>query len=361
MSGISQDRALGAGADMAAWARNLAAVTPSLCAAIYPLLLRHFHAAMTPAGGSTVMEVAGMEVAGMDVVGAVVFMALAFSVPALGFVFARRDAGVARPTAFQVRARRLAYLTIGVPPLYVLWGVLNGFADKPVSTEGAWAVVWVALSLILSLGAGSAPAAPVSASKTTARLRVVHGIAGATVLVFIAFHLSNHMFALGGQGAHTAVMEAGRKIYRLPVVETVIVALLLGQVAGGLTLAWRWSAVPADVYRVFQIASGVYLACFILCHLNSVLIGARLVWDIPTDWAFMTSAPLGLLRGGAHLVPHYGLGVFFVLGHLASGLRHVLLTHGFNRMMVNRAWGACLAVSLVIASAIMAGLCGVTL
>ena len=336
--------------------RKVLDLAPLFAAAAYPFLLRGFHAAMDwQASGPTPGRI----------VGAAFFMALACGVCALGLVFALRTAGLARPTAFQIKARRLAYLCIGVPPLYVWFGVVKGFADLPVATEWAWAGVclvgasWVVASSTADTAArASASSTPSLSPKTIGQLRVAHGIAAATILAFIAFHLANHMSALNGQDVHAAMMDVGRKVYRTPAVEVILVVLLLLQVAGGFTLAWRWSAAPADIYRVVQIASGVYLGCFILCHLNTIFIGARLVWDIPTDWDFMTSAPAGLLHSPGHLIPHYTLGVFFVLGHLLSGLRHVSLTHGLNRTMVNRAWATGLAVSGMIAVAIMAGLCG---
>jgi hypothetical protein len=363
MSDVSQNHALHADGETSApaWVRNLAELSPSLAAAAYPFLLRGFHAGMTwSENGPTLL----------NMVSAAVFMALAFAVPAMAFVFAYRKAGIARPTAFQVKARRLAYLTVGVPPLYVLFGVLDTFAGKPVSPEWAWAFVWVAGCLWASASgpasqvpvqAAKSPAAPSHGSKAIGKLRVGHGIVAAIVLAFIAFHLANHMVALNGPEAHAAVMDAGRKVYREPAVEIILVTLLLLQVAGGVTLAWRWSALPADIYRVFQVASGAYLACFILCHLNSIFVGARLIWEIPTDWAFMTSQPTGLLHSAGSLLPHYTLGVFFVLSHLISGLRHVSLTHGLNRIVVNRLWGVGVAMSMIIAVTIMAGLCGATL
>jgi hypothetical protein len=36
------------------------------------------------------------------------------------------------------------------------------------------------------------------------------------------------------------------------------------QVAVGVRLAWHWSSLPVDAYRVFQIGSGVYLAAFVV-------------------------------------------------------------------------------------------------
>jgi hypothetical protein len=64
-------------------------------------------------------------------------------------------------------------------------------------------------------------------------------------------------------------------------------------------------------------------------------------------------------HGAIRLLPHYALGVFFVLSHLASGLRVVLIAHGVDRRAANRIWGTGVAISAVISAAIIAGMCGV--
>ena len=87
-----------------------------------------------------------------------------------------------------------------------------------------------------------------------------------------------------------------------------------------------------DRFRTFQIASGIFLAAYVLGHMNSVFVFARLYLGIDSDWAFATGAPSGLIKDAwnIRLVPHYGLAVFFVLSHLAAGGRSVLLAHGVS-------------------------------
>ncbi len=75
----------------------------------------------------------------------------------------------------------------------------------------------------------------------------------------------------------------------------------------------------------------------------------------------MTGLPAGLIHGSIYLVPHYALGVFFVLSHLASGLRHVAITHGLSRTTADRLWGAGLAGGALAAAAIICGITGVRL
>jgi hypothetical protein len=60
-------------------------------------------------------------------------------------------------------------------------------------------------------------------------------------------------------------------------------------------------------------------------------------------------------------VPHYTLGVFFVLAHLFSGFRVVLISHGVGEQTANRVWLAGAALSILVAIAIIAGMCGVRL
>jgi hypothetical protein len=67
---------------------------------------------------------------------------------------------------------------------------------------------------------------------------------------------------------------------------------------------------------------------------------ARSFLSIPTDWNFAIGAT-GLIHDAwnIRLLPHYALGVFFVLSHLASGLRMVLIAHGVDRLAANRLLG----------------------
>ena len=59
------------------------------------------------------------------------------------------------------------------------------------------------------------------------------------------------------------------------------------------------------------------------------------------------------------IIMSVGMGVFFVLAHLCSGLRGVLIAHGVGATSVNRIWAAGLVVSALVSVAIMSGLCGV--
>jgi hypothetical protein len=179
--------------------------------------------------------------------------------------------------------------------------------------------------------------------------------------LYVLFHLTNHLFGLIGPDAHASVMKIGRVAYRSGVGEPLLVAAMIFQIATGLVLAWRWSAAAQGFHRTFQVASGAYLSLFILGHMNSVFIYARSFLGIPTDWNFAIGAPTGLIHDAwnIRLLPHYALGVFFVLSHIASGLRVVLIAHGIDRRNADRLWMICVAMSIVAAAAIIAGMCGI--
>jgi hypothetical protein len=317
------------------------ALAPAAAALCYPFLLRAFHAivgsqAATPSPRA--------------IVGAILVLAVAFVVPFLGLALA------CRPTT-PVGARRLAYASVAAPTLYVFLGVVQALVHSPISDEIVWCVIWLAIA-IWSQSVRNLVAAPVPA---VGRWRVAHGLTAAILCLYVLFHLTNHLFGLVGPDAHATVMKIGRVVYRSGIGEPLLVTVMLFQIGTGLYLAWRWSAAAEGFHRTYQVASGAYLSMFILGHMNSVFIYARSFLGIPTDWNFAIGAPTGLIHDAwnIRLLPHYALGVFFVLSHIASGLRVVLIAHGVDRRNADPLWMICVAISIVVAAAIITGMCGV--
>jgi hypothetical protein len=141
------------------------------------------------------------------------------------------------------------------------------------------------------------------------------------------------------------------------------VIALLFQVFSGLRLAWNWSSVGSDNYRIFQVGSGVFLAVFILGHLNAVFVFARTYAGIETGWDFASGDPVGMIRDpwGIRLLPHYAIGVFFIITHLFSGLRVVMLAHGVSKSGANKTWWGGAVIGALISLLIMLGITGVRL
>jgi hypothetical protein len=317
------------------------ALVPAAAALCYPFLLRAFHALIGPPAPPPGWPAT---------VGAGLMLALAFAVPFLGIALALRP-GAGAP------ARRLAYASVTAPTLYVFLGVVQALVRSPVPDEVVWSAIWLGLAT-WSASASSVAAGP---APSFGRWRVVHGLTAAVLVLYVLFHIANHLFGLVGPDAHAAVMKVGRTVYRSRVGEPLLVGAMLFQIGTGLFLAWRWSAGPQGFHRTFQVASGAYLSLFILGHMNSVFIYARRFLGIPTDWNFAIGAPTGLIHDAwnIRLLPHYALGVFFVLSHIASGARVVLIAHGADRGRADGLWGAAAALSAVVAAAIIAAMCGV--
>jgi hypothetical protein len=331
--------------------RRMLALAPIVLTFAYPFVLKLFLA-----------SVVGPDALGWGA-GAILF-ALLMSVPIVGLIWAQRIALLPdAPAPFFVRARQLAYCTMIAPPLYVFIGVTRGLVGRPLTDETVWLGVWCIALACVWLRADKPVAtaqAAATAAATTSRWRVAHGVSAAFIVLFVGFHLTNHLTGLIGPDLHASIMHAGRAVYRAPLVEVVLVGFLLFQAVSGIRLAVRWSRTSGDAFRVFQIGSGVYIAAFLITHLNSALVSARWVRHIETDWAWASGAPEGLLYDAwnIRLVPHYAFGVLFVLSHLFSGLRLILIAHGANVQLANRIWFAGLAISAVVACAIMAGLLG---
>lgn len=310
---------------------------------IYPFLLSAFHLAVGPDAPSLTFSQAIL--AGLC-------LALAFAVPAVCLICAIR-----LTAAEHMQWARVAYYGVAAPTIYVFMGVLLYMAGSPLPDQIVWLTFWLLAGLLtLRSPHREAVQRPMSGS-----LRVVHGVTAAILTLYVLFHLANHLVGLIGPEQHLAFMKLGRRVYRAPLVEALLVAAMLFQIGSGLTLFRRWTMRHADGFRVFQLASGFYLSLFILGHMNSVFIFARSFLRIETGWGFATGAPAGLIfdAWNIRLVPHYWLGVFFVLAHMVSGLRVVLAAHNVDQHVVDRIWWGGVTVSAGIASAIIAGMCGV--
>jgi hypothetical protein len=223
-----------------------------------------------------------------------------------------------------------------------------------------WSAFWIAATALLAFSSARA-AAPAAVHPAPAALRIAHGFSALGIIaIFLALHLANHLTFVLGEATYREVMKTFRLVYRQEVLQPILVALFLFQVASGVWLATRASAVPMDRFRTFQIGSGIFLAAYVLGHMNSVFIFGRLYLGIDTDWAFATGAPAGLIKDAwnIRLVPHYGLGVFFVLSHLAAGARAVMLSHGVRRRYADRFVIGSATAAGFLALVIMFGMSG---
>lgn len=314
---------------------------PAAAALVYPLALVALHLSGQHFVRAT--GIAGRLLAGLAICFAA---ALVCSVPAFSFTTISL---CARP-----RERSQAHLAFAAPPLFTLTGVVFFFLGVPNGDYVVWAVGWLA---VLCFSASSARVETVPAEPAN-WLRNAHGITGAIIVViFLVWHLGNHVLAIWSLDTNERAMELLRAWYRADLVQPVLIGLLGWQLLAGVRLLWAKMARAGDIYSSVQTATAAYLLVYIPSHLVAVFILGRWFLGVDTTFAWASGAPSGLLLDAwnVRLIPHYSLAVLFAISHFAIGLRAVLLGRGVGVAVSNRvAWILCsigLAVSCVIAIA----------
>lgn len=176
-----------------------------------------------------------------------------------------------------------------------------------------------------------------------AAIKRLHYISGITLSIFIGVHLFNHLLALTGPDAHMAFMEKLRKVYRQPIVETILLLAVLTQVISGVRLLFNQQ--KKSRAEKIQIWSGIYLSFFLIVHVSAVLAG-RFIEHLDTNFYF-AGAGLNLYPATLFFIPYYFLSIGAISLHVAS--LHYLRTRS--------KWGAGLisTVGIVVAALIIMG------
>jgi len=113
-------------------------------------------------------------------------------------------------------------------------------------------------------------------------MRVAHGITALGIIaIFLALHLLNHFTFILGPDTYRAVMKVTRNVYRQGFLQPLLIALFLFQVGSGVCLATHSDVLPMDRFHTFQIASGIFLAAYVLGH--TLFVFARLDLGIDSD------------------------------------------------------------------------------
>jgi len=324
----------------------LVAPVAALC---YPFLLALFHLEVIRAGAASAVLSS-------------LLLLMALAVPFVGIYGFRTLGTVGNPSMREVRARTLALVFVGTPPLYTALGVVLTMLHNPISDLVAWVILWAAMTAVALVPRRADSSAPLAKPHLFPRLRFAHGVSAAAILlIFLALHLVNHLAGLWSADLHRALMSQFRDIYRARLVEPILVTLLLFQITSGPILVWQYAKHRVGSWRTLQIASGVYLFFYLVSHMNSVFIYARTYEGVQTDWDFATGAPTGLLRDAwnIRLLPHYLLGVFFVLTHLVLGARIVALAHDVPVGTVDRLAITGITLAAAVAISIILGMVGI--
>ena len=151
-------------------------------------------------------------------------------------------------------------------------------------------------------------------------LRSLHSLNARLLLVFIAAHLVAHLMAVFGPDAQQAALDLQRPVYRARIIEPVLIALFVGQVGLGLVLLLRrFGTGERTAWSWVQMASGAYLAVFILNHILLGILMARMDGSIETGFYF-AAATVVTAPAKYGFIPYYGLGIIALFAHLAAAL-----------------------------------------
>jgi succinate dehydrogenase/fumarate reductase cytochrome b subunit len=168
-----------------------------------------------------------------------------------------------------------------------------------------------------------------------------HYYSGLTLSVFIAFHLANQLTALAGPEQHIALMKAFRKVYRHPVMETILMTAVFFQVITGFRLLFNKRR-KTKAEKV-QLYSGLYLSFFLLVHLTAVLYGRYLQLDTNFYYA---GVGLNYFPATFFFIPYYFLAVAAISLHIAA--LHFLRTGSLRGAYVIGIVGILAAAAIII-------------
>lgn len=143
----------------------------------------------------------------------------------------------------------------------------------------------------------------------------IHYLSGIVLMVFITMHLINHLYANFGADKHIVLMSKLRKVYRNPVVETLLLGAILIQITSGIKLCRNNRKFAVSFFDKLQIWTGLYLAFFFVIHVSAVVIGRYFQFD--TNFYFSASA-LNTFPFYLFFFPYYTFAIMAFFGHLAS-------------------------------------------
>lgn len=159
----------------------------------------------------------------------------------------------------------------------------------------------------------------------------IHYFSGITLSVFIGIHLLNHLASLWGVEVHLQWMEHMRKLYRNPIIESILLAAVLFQIVTGLKLLFRKT--KKSLVEKVQVYSGLYLSFFLVVHVSAIIYGRMIALDTNFYYA---AAGLNHSPASLYFIPYYFFSVVAVSLHVAA--IHFIKTQAL--------WGAALIALL---------------
>ncbi|GGY40048.1 hypothetical protein [Pseudoduganella albidiflava] len=175
-------------------------------------------------------------------------------------------------------------------------------------------------------------------------LQALHRCSGLLLAAFVCIHLVNHALLAIDAASAFAFMDVFRRIYRQPLVEALLLAAVLAQLATGPMLARRRTT-SAGRAGLLAAASGYYLLFFLLVHVAAVLWG-RLGLGLDTDISF-AAAGLQAWPSIAFFLPYYFLAVAAFCLHAGLGIGRLFAMPPCTAALVSGAAGALAGTAIV--------------
>lgn len=267
-----------------------------------------------------------------------------FAVPIAGLILIRASAGANHVRALRVRG--VGVLLVLAPVLTALGASVSGYLSLRSRAVPVWIGVWLLASAIVFWR--SAIPGPLMSSVASGRVRRTHRAFVVLLIAFVILHLAVNLTALRDLASYNQAAGWFRFVWRTPIGEPILIALLAIQMATGLALAMDVSAGRSTFEHLCQITAGLFVAVFLTSHTFAVAVLGRALLDRGPAFTFASAGAAGVLGSaqGATLFPYYGLAVVAVLVHLARPLRLSVLRRG-------GAARARVAVALLIAAALV--------
>ena len=148
-------------------------------------------------------------------------------------------------------------------------------------------------------------------------MKSLHRISGILISIFIVCHLANHLSALWGIEMHQEVLDNLRVIYRVPLIETLLIASFLFQSISGIILFWSlFKKKNKHLWDYLKMYSGLVLGLFIVNHIAAT-IGQRIYFNLDTNFYF--AARVVIQKPWLYFfIPYYFLGIMSLAVHVAS-------------------------------------------
>jgi len=146
-------------------------------------------------------------------------------------------------------------------------------------------------------------------------IKVIHYYTGLTLAIYIGIHLLNHFLILHSEAMHINFMQKARKVYRHPIVESVLLTAVVLQILSGIFLiTQKWSRIDSWFDWV-QICSGLYLSFFLTNHVRAVMVG-RYKMHLDTN-LYYGAGVMNMWPQKLVYIPYYSLAILAFFFHVA--------------------------------------------